>query len=46
LYEDAAVAERVWETIQDAGRLLMYTTKFMKNEWPLAFSHAHTFTTE
>ena len=41
LHEDAAVAERVWETIQDAGRVLMYTAKFMKNEWPLAFSHAN-----
>ena len=41
LHEDAAVAERVWETIQDAGRVLLYTAKFMKNEWPLAFSHAY-----
>jgi hypothetical protein len=41
LHEDAAVAERAWETIQDAGRVLMYTAKFMKNEWPLALSHAN-----
>jgi hypothetical protein len=40
LHEDAAVAERVWETIQDLGRVLMYTARFMKNEWPLAFWHA------
>jgi len=41
LHEDAAVAERVWDTIPDAGRVLVYTAKFMNNEWPLAFSHAN-----
>jgi hypothetical protein len=40
LHENAAVAERVWETIQDARRVVMYTAKFMKSEWLLAFSRA------
>ena len=40
LHEDAAIAERVWETLQDSMRAMMYAAKFLKNEWPLAFGHA------
>jgi transposase InsO family protein len=40
LHENAAIAERIWETLQDMVRAMMYTAEFPKYLWPLAFRHA------
>jgi len=38
--EEADMAERIWQTLQDSMRATMFTAQFLKGEWPLAFQHA------
>ena len=40
VHEEANIAERVWQTLQDCMRAMMCTAKFTKKEWALAFDHA------
>jgi hypothetical protein len=40
VHEEADIAERVWQTLQDSVRAMMCTAQFLKKEWTLAFLHA------
>jgi hypothetical protein len=40
VHEEADIAERSWQTLQDSMRALMCTAQFLKTEWTLAFQHA------
>ena len=39
-HEEANVAERIWQTLQDSMRAMMCTAQFQKKEWTFAFRHA------
>ena len=40
LHENAAIAERIWETLQSMVRAMLHTATFPKSLWPIAFRHA------
>jgi len=40
VHEEADIAERIWQTLQDSMRAMMCTAQFLKKEWTLAFQHA------
>jgi hypothetical protein len=40
VHEEADIAERIWQTLQDSLRAIMCTAQFLKKEWTLGFQHA------
>ena len=40
VHENAAIAERLWRTLEDMCRALLATSGLPKKAWPIAFRHA------